>query len=63
MDLAKLKARKVELEGSLKNMEQSYHVISGHLAEVNYQISEVLKVEVKVDDENVVDSNAELPIE
>ena len=39
MDLASLSEMKCALEASLKNIEQSFHMVTGHLAEVNYQIS------------------------
>jgi hypothetical protein len=39
MDLAALLGRKGDLESSLKQIEQSFHMVTGHLAEVNYQIS------------------------
>lgn len=41
MDLAQLVERKGSLEASLKNIEQSFHMVTGHLAEVNYQISQL----------------------
>lgn len=43
MDLVALQERKGNLEASLKQIEQSFHVVTGHLAEVNYQISELTK--------------------
>lgn len=43
MDLAALMERKGNLEGSLKQIEQSFHMVTGHLAEVNYQIGELSK--------------------
>lgn len=43
MDLQSLMSRKGDLEASLKNIEQSFHIVTGHLAEVNYQISELTK--------------------
>lgn len=43
MDLAGLLGRKGDLEASLKNIEQSFHIVTGHLAEVNYQIGELTK--------------------
>lgn len=43
MDLNTLENRKVELQASLKNIEQSYHMVTGHLAEVTYQISVMTK--------------------
>lgn len=41
MDLAALMSRKGDLEASLKNIEQSFHIVTGHLAEVNYQLSQL----------------------
>lgn len=57
MDLAALIDRKANLESSLKQIEQSFHMVTGHLAEINYQIS-IVPEEV-LDDETQV----ECPIE
>ena len=45
MDLSALLSRKGDLEASLKNIEQSFHMVTGHLAEVNYQISQLPQVD------------------
>lgn len=41
MNLAQLLERKATLEASIKNIEQSFHIVTGHLAEVNYQIGQL----------------------
>jgi hypothetical protein len=60
MELASLVGRKGDLEASLRNIEQSFHIITGHLAEVNYQITELAKADSqKSEDETLV----ECPVE
>ncbi len=43
MTLQKLEERKVLLQGSLQNIQQSFHIVTGHLQEVDFQISEIEK--------------------
>ncbi len=62
MDLATLTERKYTLEASLKNLEQSFHMVTGHLAEVTYQISQLADNE-PVMPEEPVDNEDALPVE
>jgi hypothetical protein len=64
MELSALVERKGNLESSLKNIEQSFHVVTGHLAEVNYQIAALAQAdsvktdalpEIELDEEVVVE--------
>jgi hypothetical protein len=55
MTLESLTERKGSLESSLKNIEQSFHIVTGHLAEVNYQINQL----AEVDDEPQVELETE----
>lgn len=60
MDLELLAERKTQLEASLKNIEQSFHIVTGHLAEVNYQIAQLASAASDiVEDETVVESPGE----
>lgn len=43
MNLVILNDRKSALQESLKQVEQSFHIVTGHIAEVEYQIKELMK--------------------
>ncbi len=60
MDLASLVERKGTLEASLKNIEQSFHIVTGHLAEVNFQLSQLA---VPVESETQVEQPCEPVVE
>lgn len=47
MDLQTLTNRKIDLEASLKNIEQSFHIVTGHLSEVKYQIEQLTALPVE----------------
>lgn len=57
MDLVGFIDRRGQLEANLKQIEQSFHIVTGHLAEVNYQIGEMTKA-VPADETQVDDSLA-----
>lgn len=49
MNLDKLRARKGEIDTAMTNMQQQYQALTGHKAEIEFQISEMEK-ETKVDE-------------
>jgi hypothetical protein len=53
MTLTFLNDRKTALEASLKQIEQSFHIVTGHLAEVAYQMSELTKIEENLSKQDV----------
>lgn len=42
MDLATLRARKLDLLASQERMKEGYHILTGHLNEVEHQINTIL---------------------
>jgi hypothetical protein len=50
MDLSWLNNRKAELEKALANIGNQYHAITGHLGEVNFMITEAMKIAAEVKD-------------
>ncbi len=50
MELVALQERKVQLQSSLQNIQQSYHIVTGHLAEVDYQLQELMKEDASCSD-------------
>ena len=47
MHLIDLIDRKAQLQQSLTNIQQSFHIVTGHLAEVDYQIKVLEEEEAK----------------
>lgn len=47
MDLNELQARRDQFKESLIKIEQSYHIMSGHLAEVNFQIENIINASLE----------------
>ncbi len=47
MNLEQLKERRNELQMSLQNLQQSYHIVTGHLQEIDFLIQEMMKDEQK----------------
>lgn len=43
MTLEQLQDRKNLLQQSLTNLQQSYHIVTGHIQEVDFQIQELSK--------------------
>lgn len=44
MTIDQLKGRKGELQNSLNNTQQSFHVLLGHINEIDYQIQKLEQV-------------------
>lgn len=64
MTLEQLYARRAELEGALSQTSQSLFILQGHKNEVDYQISELLKVhESAKESAESVASSDEAPVE
>ena len=61
MTLLKLQDRKAQLQASLQNLQQSFHIVTGHLQEVDYQISELEKEAAEAEEAlaNTVEPNVE----
>ena len=62
MTLEELKARKLELEQAKANMGNSFNIITGHIAECDYQISLIDAANSTIVEEPVAEPEA-LPVE
>ena len=51
MTLADLSSRESELQQSLINVQQSYHILTGHLHEVQFQIKKLKESEQSIEND------------
>lgn len=47
MNHEKLLDRRAQLQASLQNLQQSFHIVTGHLQEVDFQIAEIEREEAE----------------